>query len=58
MPDVLERASDVPEMPGLLQRCQSCQEEYGGYKGRMTNVSIKSRARSDPGKYDIVSYCI
>jgi len=48
MLDVLERASDVPEMPGLLQRCQSCQEEYGGYKGRMTNVSIKKQGPLRP----------
>jgi len=55
-------------MPAMLQRCQSyyrdarvakeSMEEIKGELIKMTNVSIKGRARSDPGKYDIVSYCI
>ena len=53
-------ASDAPEMPELLQRCQSCHkesmEDIKENLIKMTNVIIKSRARSDPGKYDIVSY--
>ena len=62
MPDVPERcqrcsrdARVTTEMPELPKRVWSM-EEIKENLIKMTNVIIKSRARSDPGKYDIVSY--
>ena len=61
-------ARGAREMPAMPQRCQSCYRDARDAKEsmeeikenliKMTNVIIKSRARSDPGKYDIVSYGI
>ena len=59
-------ARGAREMPAMPQRCQSCYRDARGAKEsmeeikenliKMTNVIIKSRACSDPGKYDTVSY--